>query len=200
MNTEITIHPKLQHCGLTTGNLDAMLEWYGKVLGMTVNKRVPAPEGTPFRTVAFASNDECNHRLSFFETPGLSADGDRDRHARVQHIAFEYQTLDDLLGTYVRLKTLGIPLLWAADQFIQTAIYYADPDGNIIELNVNNFTSDWTVTEQLKNLPSRLHMNVDPEKLIAARKSGASPWEVHERAVAGEFAAANSYDLHTSRW
>jgi len=200
MNTEITIHPKLQHCGLTTGNLDAMLEWYGKVLGITVNKRVSAPEGTPFRTVAFASNDECNHRLSFFETPGLSADGDRDRHARVQHIAFEYQTLDDLLGTYVRLKTLGIPLLWAADQFIQTAIYYADPDGNIIELNVNNFTSDWTVTEQLKNLPSRLHINVDPEKLIAARKSGASPWEVHERAVAGEFAAANSYDLHTSRW
>ena len=200
MNTEITIHPKLQHCGLTTGNLDAMLEWYGKVLGMTVNKRVSAPEGTPFRTVAFASNDECNHRLSFFETPGLSADGDRDRHARVQHIAFEYQTLDDLLGTYMRLKTLGIPLLWAADQFIQTAIYYADPDGNIIELNVNNFTSDWTVTEQLKNLPSRLHMNLDPEKLIAARKSGVSPWEVHERAVAGEFAPANSYDLHTSRW
>ena len=200
MNTEITIHPKLQHCGLTTGNLDAMLEWYGKVLGMTVNKRVAAPEGTPFRTVAFASNDECNHRLSFFETPGLPPDGDRDRHARVQHIAFEYQTLDDLLGTYVRLKKLHIPLLWAADQFIQTALYYSDPDGNIVELNVNNFTSDWTVTEQLKNLPSRLHMNVDPEKLIAARKSGASPWEVHERAVAGEFTAAASYDLHTTRW
>ena len=200
MNTEITIHPKLQHCRLTTGNLDTMLEWYGKVLGMTVNKRVAAPEGTPFKTVAFASNDECNHRLSFFETPGLSADGDRDRHARVQHIAFEYLTLDDLLGTYVRLKTLGIPLLWAADQFIQTAIYYSDPDGNIIELNVNNFPSDWTVTEQLKNLPARLHMNVDPEKLIAARRSGASPWEVHERAVAGEFAPAGSYDLHTTRW
>ena len=32
MNTEIIIHPKLQHCGLTTGNLTAMLEWYGKVL------------------------------------------------------------------------------------------------------------------------------------------------------------------------
>lgn len=52
-NTEITIHPKLQHCGLTTGNLDGMLEWYGKVLGMTVNKRVAAPAGTPFKTVAF---------------------------------------------------------------------------------------------------------------------------------------------------
>ena len=99
MNTEITIHPKLQHCGLTTGNLDGMLEWYGKVLGMTVNKRVAAPAGTPFKTVAFASNDEVNHRLSFFETPGLPNDADKDRHARVQHIAFEYETLDDLLGT-----------------------------------------------------------------------------------------------------
>ena len=200
MNTEITIHPRLQHCGLTTGNLDAMLEWYEKVLGITVNKRAVAPAGTPFKTVAFASNDEVNHRLSFFETPGLKADGDRDDHARVQHIAFEYETLDDLLGTYVRLKKLGIPLLWAADQFIQTAIYYADPDGNIIELNVNNFTSDWTVTEQLKHLPAQLHMNVDPEKMIAARKAGASVWELHERAVAGEFTPASSYELHATRW
>jgi catechol-2,3-dioxygenase len=177
-----------------------MLEWYGKVLGMTVNKRVAAPTGSPFKTVAFASNDEVNHRLSFFETPGLPTDGERDHHARVQHIAFEYDTLDDLLGTYLRLKKLRIPLLWAADQFIQTAIYYEDPDGNIVELNVNNFTNDWTVTEQLKVLPSRLHVNVDPEKMIAARKAGASPWELHERALAGEFTPASSYELHTTRW
>ena len=200
MNTEIIIHPRLQHCGLTTGNLDAMLEWYGKVLGITVNKRVTAPAGTPFKTVAFASNDEVNHRLSFFDTPGLPADGNNDQHARVQHIAFEYDTLDDLLGTYVRLKNLGIPLLWAADQFIQTAIYYADHDGNIIELNVNNFTSDWTVTEQLKNLPARLHVNIDPEKMIEARKAGASAWELHERAVDGEFSPSGAYELHTTRW
>jgi len=200
MNTEVIIHPKLQHCGLTTGDLDRMLGWYGKVLGMTVNKRVATPAGSPFKTVAFASNDEVNHRLSFFETPGLSVDGDKDGHARVQHIAFAYETLDDLLGTYVRLKNLGVPLLWAADQFIQTALYYEDPDGNIIELNVSNFTNEWTVTEQLKQLPSRLHMNVDPEKMIAARKAGASAWEVHERAMAGEFDPATSYDLHTNRW
>ena len=200
MNTEIIIHPKLQHCGLTTGNLNAMLEWYGKVLGMTVHKRVAAPVGSPFKTEAFATNDEVNHRLSFFETPGLPVDVDRDLHARVQHIAFEYKTLDDLLGTYVRLKKLGIPLLWAADQFIQTAIYYQDPDGNILELNVNNFSDDWTVTEQLKHLPPQLHLNFDPEKMIEALKAGASAWELHERAVAGEFAPAKTYDLHTNRW
>jgi len=200
MNTEITVHPKLQHCGLTTGNLDAMLDWYRKVLGIVVHARVNAPADSPFKTVAFATNDEVNHRLSFFETPGLPSDSDRDRHARVQHIAFEYKSLDDLLGTYLRLKTLGIPLLWAADQFIQTAMYYKDPDGNIVELNVNNFDDEWAVTEQLQNLPERLHVNIDLDKLIAARKAGASAWELHERAVAGEFTPAASYELHTTKW
>jgi hypothetical protein len=43
MNTQITIHPKLQHYGLATGDLDAMIEWYRKVLGMTVNHRSNIP-------------------------------------------------------------------------------------------------------------------------------------------------------------
>ncbi len=43
MNTETTVHPKLQHYGLVTANLDAMTEWYGKVLGMTVNHRSKIP-------------------------------------------------------------------------------------------------------------------------------------------------------------
>ena len=90
-NTEVIIHPKLQHCGLTTGKLDAMLEWYGKVLGLTVHKRLAAPSGSPFKTVAFATNDEVNHRLSFFEVPDLSIDRDQSGHARVQHIAFAYR-------------------------------------------------------------------------------------------------------------
>jgi len=200
MNTEITIHPTLQHCGLTTANLDSMLEWYRTVLGLFVHNRVKAPAGSPFKTVAFATNDEVNHRLSFFETSDVSIDNDRNRHARVQHIAFAYDTLDDLLGTYVRLKKLGMLPLWAADQFFQTAIYYEDPDGNIIELNTNNFADDWTVTEQLKALPSQVHINVDPEKMIAARKAGSSAWKLHERAVAGEFTPATSYELHTTRW
>jgi catechol-2,3-dioxygenase len=200
MNTDITVHPRLQHCGLTTANLDAMLEWYRKVLGIIVHNRVTAPAGSPFETVAFATNDEVNHRLSFFETPGVSIDQNKDHHARVQHIAFEYESLDDLLGTYVRLKKLGMAPLWAADQFFQTAIYYEDPDGNIIELNTNNFANDWTVTEQLKALPPQVHINLDPEKMIAARKAGASAWEVHERAVAGEISPSTSYELHTTRW
>jgi len=199
MNTDIIAHPTLQHVGITTPNLDAMLDWYRQTIGMVVNKRVSVPRGrAPFTSVAFASNDEINHRMSFFEVPDATIDADRSRHARVQHIAFAYGTLDDLLGTYARLKKLGLKPMWAADQSFQTAVYYEDPDKNILELNVDNFSNLWAVTEQLKELPAQLHVYIDPEKLIAARQAGASPWDIHQRAFAGEFLPAEPYNLGES--
>ena len=64
-----------------------------------------------------------------------------------------------------------------------------------IELNVNNFANEWTATEYMKNSPGFRRAQVDPDKMIAARKAGASPWELHERALAGEFAPAKPYDM-----
>jgi hypothetical protein len=50
----------------------------------------------------------------------------------------------------------------------------------------------------LKELPSQLHVFIDPEKLTEARNAGASPWEIHKRAFAGEFEPAQPYDLGKS--
>jgi catechol 2,3-dioxygenase len=201
MNTEIIVHPKLQHFGLTTANLEAMIDWYRKVLGMTINHRSAAPAGGqrgPSLSAVWLSNDEVNHRIAFVELPGLTVDLDKSRHARLQHVAFEYPTIDDLLGTYARLKDLSILPALAADQGLQTALYYSDPDQNSIELNVNNYGNQWTATEHIKTSPSfaarPMGAYVDPDKMIAARKAGASPWELHERAFAGEFAPPQPYD------
>jgi len=197
MNTEFIVHPKLHHYGLITANLDAMIDWYHEVLGMTVNHRSAVPaggrNGAPFSALAFVSNDEVNHRIVFFEMPGLVADPDKRRHARMQHVAFECETFDELLGTYARLKGLGILPLWAADHGLGTAFYYEDPDQNIVELNVNNYGNEWTATEHMRTSPPTL-AHVDPDKMIAARKAGASPWELHERAIAGEFVPTKPQD------
>jgi catechol 2,3-dioxygenase len=197
MNTEITIHPKLHHYGLITANLDAMTDWYRKVLGMTINHRsvasTRAQHGPPFSAVAFMSNDEVNHRIVFFEMPGVAVDPEKQRHVRLQHVAFECATFDDLLGTYARLKGLGILPVWAADHGVGTAVYYEDPDQNIVELNVNNYGDDWTATEHIKTAPPKL-AHVDPDKMLAARIPGASPWELHERAFAGEFVPTKLYE------
>ncbi len=199
MNIEVTIRPKLQHFGLATANLDAILDWYRKVLGMTVNSRVKiGPPNGPSFSAAFVSNDEVHHRIAIFELPGLVRDPDKLRHARVQHVAFEYDTLDDLLGTYVRLKGLGIEPVMAADEGSQTSFYYLDPDQQSVELNINNYGNDWTATEHMRTASSVANRErrvfVDPEKMIAARKAGASPWELHERAFAGEFPPEKPFD------
>src|SRR5271166_6690106 len=173
MNTEITIHPKLQHYGLTTANVDAMIDWYRKVLGMTINFRFPMPasaqrgQNAPPFSAAFVSNDEVHHRIVFFETPGLAADPDKSRHPRVQHVAFEYETLDDLFGTYARLKGLGILPVMAVDEGLQTGFYYTDPDQNSVELNVNNYGNEWTAMEHMKTSPSEgpRRVFVDPDKI-----------------------------------
>jgi len=206
MNTEIIIHPKLQHYGVTTGNLDAMIDWYRKVLGMTVNYRASMPPGAqnraPFSAMAFVGNDEVHHRIVFFEAPGAVPDPDKPRHVRVQHVAFEYQTIDDLLGTYARLKAVGIMPMMAVDEGLQTGLYYTDPDQNSVELNVNNYGNEWTATEHMRTASQSgersTRAQIDPEKMIAARKAGASSWELHERAFAGEFAPAKPYDPRAS--
>jgi catechol 2,3-dioxygenase len=41
----------------------------------------------------------------------------------------------------------------AVDEGLQTAFYYADPDDNSVELNVNNYGNNLTATEPLQHSP-----------------------------------------------
>ena len=202
MNSGTIIHPKLQHIGMTTSNLDAMLEWYRAVLGMWVVHRTASPTGKEKKveglTAAWTTNDEENHRLAFAALPGLARDPERGKHPRLQHFAFEYVNLDDLLGTYVRLKGLGIVPVLCTDGGSQIAFYYEDPDHNSVELNVNNYNDDFTATEHLQHslefAANPMGCFVDPDKLVEARKSGASHWDIHRRAWTHEFAPTQPYD------
>jgi catechol 2,3-dioxygenase-like lactoylglutathione lyase family enzyme len=112
LNTVTIVHPRLHHLGITTRNIDAMLSWYRVVLGMDLVHRTDSatgsPNGGPAIKMAWVTNDEANHRFGFVELPGLHADADKAHHHRIQHFAFAYRTLDELLGTYARLEALGI--------------------------------------------------------------------------------------------
>ena len=130
----------------------------------------------------------------FFEIPKLSSTQTSAATTGLQHVAFEYASLDNLLGTYIRLKELGILPTWAADHGLAMSFYYEDPDKNIVELTINNYGEAWTATEYLKTAASAMPVQVDPEKMIPAREAGASPWEIHKRAVAGEFAPAEPFN------
>lgn len=202
LNTDTIVHPRLHHLGLTTANAAPMIEWYRQVLGMVVAHETPSAtaghEGLPLIKTTWLSNDEANHRLALVELPSLEADPDRASHYRIQHFAFEYSRLEDLLGTYQRLKGLGILPVLCTDAGLQTAFYYTDPDGNSVELNVDNFGNPWTSSQYIRTSPefarNPLGVFVDPDRMIAAQELGASQWELHVRARAGEFAPQSPYD------
>jgi catechol-2,3-dioxygenase len=146
----------------------------------------------------FVSNDRANHRIAIFSVADLQDDADKHGHARLQHVAFEYGTIDELLSSYARIKGLGIEPVLTIDHGPTTSFYYEDPDGNSVELFVDNFGNWDQSTEFMWSSPEwaakGLGTPVDPDKLVAARQTGLSRDELQRRAYAGEFPPARPMD------
>ena len=123
---------KLEHAVLRTPDLAPMLEWYLEVLQADVS--------FSNSSIAFLSYDEQNHRLALVVRPGTTR---RDPNAAgLDHLAFTYADLPELVTTYERLKASGISPSRSTNHGSSMSLYYADPDGNQIELKVDNFDTD----------------------------------------------------------
>jgi catechol 2,3-dioxygenase len=183
--------PQLHHVTLKTRRLDEMIRWYGLTIGARVNFRW---EGGAFLTV-----DRANHRIAFIAIPTLVEPADRAGHIGMHHTAFEYGHLDDLLHTFERLSSAGVEPHIALDHGLTTSFYYADPDGNSLELQVDNF-DDWDASTAFIRDDPRFAADpvgklVDPAAMVAARRGGMSVQELRERAYAGEFPPSGPADM-----
>lgn len=183
----VLICPTFHHFGVITAHLEETLDWYAKVFGMTT---VQSSHG-----LTFLSNDRAHHRLAVISLSGMRDAPDTHPRAKLQHVAFEYVTIDDLLNSWERLKNLGIEPVLATDHGLTTALYYRDPDGNSIELFADNF-GDWDQSSAYLRTSPDFQRNpmgtfVDPAQMMAAHKAGATAAELHQRARAGEFAPAH---------
>jgi catechol-2,3-dioxygenase len=182
--------PTLHHVNLKTPRLQEMIDWYGLVVGMRPTYAFPGG--------AWLSNDAANHRLALLWTPLVREDPDKLVHAGLHHTAFEYETLDELLGTYVRLKDHGVLPHCVLDHGMTLSFYYPDPDGNSVELQVDLF-GDWARSSEFMHgerfAQDPIGAYVDPEPLAAAWSAGAAADELHRRAYAGEFTPAEPQDL-----
>jgi catechol 2,3-dioxygenase len=197
-DAEEVVCPTLHHVGVTTTRFEEMLDFYAKVLGMYAVKRQDFPlEDGGVARVAFLTNDRANHRITLVNHPGLTEIGSRANYARAgQHMAFEYGSIDDLFQTYRRLKRLGIAIGLCEAHGMSTNMYLHDPDGNTVELRIDNF-DDWDRSREFLRTTdnARGAGPVDFDKMAAARDAGATPEELFERALAGEFAPAYEPDF-----
>ena len=182
------IKPKLHHWGMRTTKFDEMLDWYGTVLGLETVLAASSPV-----QVAFVTNDEQHHRGGFFSPPGIEENPQRGTMPGVNHLAWEYESLDDLLATWQRLVHLDIEPVLSTDHGPSFSLYYKDPENNTVELTCLAYDDVANARERLRapeNLRNPMGQPVIPEQLIAARRDGLSLSEIHERALAGEYAPA----------
>ncbi|KEF59156.1 uncharacterized protein A1O9_04000 [Exophiala aquamarina CBS 119918] len=82
-----------------------------------------------------------HHRIAIAHMPQITPQSASPFTAGLDHTAFTYKTLTDLARTYRALKQRKTPILplWCVNHGMTTSMYYRDPDGNKVELQVDNF-------------------------------------------------------------
>ncbi|MEM9286850.1 MAG: VOC family protein [Pseudomonadota bacterium] len=156
---------KFAHVALRTSKYEEMIAWYSKVLEAEVVL------GSPM--ASFLTYDEEHHRLAILNMPGLE-DQDR-RYAGTEHLAFTYESLDDLFATYERLAELGIMPFWTINHGGTLSLYYHDPDQTQVELQVDVFETNEALADWFQNSDFGMNpvgVKVDVPDLIARYRAG----------------------------
>lgn len=118
----------IAHFVIRTAKFQQTLDWYRRFFD---TRDVFVSE-----QIAFITYDDEHHRIAIINDPSLKPfDDDR---AGVDHIAFSMASLGDLLDTYERLKGEGIVPAFPINHGPTTSIYYVDPNGVKVEIQVDN--------------------------------------------------------------
>jgi catechol 2,3-dioxygenase len=191
----MSVTPILHHVNLKTPRLQEMVDWYAAVAGCEVIHLYPGG--------AWLTNDEANHRIALLTSPLIEDDPDRFHHTGMHHLAFEYPSVDALLDNYVRLKDAldAVPHM-CLDHGMTISFYYVDPDGNSVEMQADWF-GDWSKSKLFRRESAEFEADpigtfLDPDKVVAARREGASLDELHQRGYGGEFVPEVQPDLRVA--
>jgi catechol-2,3-dioxygenase len=155
---------KLAHVVRRTARFEEMIHWYETVLAA----RTVHADGM----LAFLTYDDEHHRIAIARIPGI--EDAPAMAAGTDHIAFTHADLGDLLNTWARLKAEGIEPYWCLNHGPTTSMYYKDPDGNKVELQIDNFDTDetnrWMTSGEFAQNP--IGIIFEPEELLARYRSG----------------------------
>jgi catechol-2,3-dioxygenase len=166
---------KLARVVYQTRQYDAMIRWYETVFEAHVVHRDPA--------LAFLTFDDEHHRFAFANLDLLRASAE-DAGTRgeigVNHVAWTFASAHDLLATCKRLKGLGITPYWPVHHGPTLSLYYADPDGNRMEFQVDALTVEQANKFMASPAMAANPVGVtwDPDAALARAAAGASEAEL----------------------
>ena len=102
----------------------------------------------------------------------------------LHHTAFTFASMQDFLDNYVRLRDRGIRPFFCVNHGPTTSMYYRDPDGNRVELQIDNFATakegqDWLKTPAFDRNP--IGVEYDPDDLVMRFNAGVPAAELVTR-------------------
>ena len=157
-----TVALRIGHINLRVANLDRAVSFYCAVLGFRVARR------RAHSSMAFLS---CNSEQAF--DVGLVVDPHRTelpitpQQSGLDHLAIVYPDRQSFVRAYQRLVAHDIAIDDAREHGFAESIYFADPDGNGIEIYWEYPRNQWPMEEdgQLgsRNTPLDLEQLLIPE-------------------------------------
>jgi len=181
-------HKRLAHVVLQTTALAPMKAWYLKVLDAHVVHENDY--------IAFITFDDEHHRVAIMQIPGLQERSPIT--VGLAHAAYTFDTLDELLAKYQDLAAAGIAPRAPVQHGVTTSLYYRDPDENMVELQIDNFSTPEQATaymcgEEYSSDP--IGPTFDPEGMVAALAAGVPRSELTSRAWARTTPQGNVVEL-----
>ena len=183
---------KFAHVVYRTRRFEQMLHWYKTVFEAKVQYQNPG--------LAFLTYDDEHHRFAFANMAVLQPDGteiERRGAIGVDHVAYTYGSLRDLLENYAQLREKGIKPYWCVHHGITASLYYADPDGNQMEFQVDSYKSGEEANAFINAHwdANPIGVEFDPEAWLGQLRAGTPESEfllrrIHEpeSPIRGEFA------------
>lgn len=169
------------HVVYRTRRFEQMLEWYSFVFDAKVQYQNPA--------LAFLTYDDEHHRFALANLDVLQPeDTETERRGLVgvDHVAYTYASLEDLFENYEQLKAGGIEPYWCVHHGMTISMYYADPDGNQMEFQVDVFGSGEEAGDYMRGpitAANPVGVEYDPEDWLAQMRAGKPASEFLERTV-----------------
>jgi catechol-2,3-dioxygenase len=167
------------HIVYRTYRFQQMLDWYVTVFNGKVQYANPV--------IAFVTYDEEHHRIALLNLGIIKGEAD-ERTPRgkpgMDHAAYGYRSLTELMDKYVELKAKNVLPYWCIHHGITISLYYADPDGNQMEFQTDCFSTvdlanDFMHGPHFETNP--IGVEFDPEVLLAKLRAGTPESELLPR-------------------
>jgi len=163
---------KFAHIVYRTRRFAEMLEWYSTVFDARIQYKNPA--------LAFMTYDDEHHRFAFGDMSVLQPNGtetEKSGAIGVDHVGYTLGSIGDLLENYASLKEKGISPYWCVHHGVTVSMYYADPDGNQMEFQVDLFDSGQEATDFMKTSfdANPIGVEYDPDEMLAEHRAGVLP-------------------------